>query len=299
LYNNLEAIPVEGAIDLTKKLIALDMDGTFLTTKGTITDENRKAIRDAQAAGHLVMVCSGRPHDSLLSFLKEESLDDLPISGSNGAITVVDGQIIHRVLMDIHSSKVLFNWLDDHKYPFKIYTDRGIFGPSEFFERAEFELTTNPQVANPQFADIGFMKEYASKFPATKVESFAEIPTDIEIFKIYAMTPNMEKKAAFEAFAQEIGGLMITSSFIDNVEVSDALGHKGTGLVAMAEYFNVAMADTIAMGDNFNDLGMLQVAGLAIAMGNAEDEIKKIADVVTLTNDENGVAYAIREHVLK
>jgi len=285
-------------IVLAKKLIALDMDGTFLTSKGTITDENRKAVRDAQAAGHIVLICSGRPHDTLLSFLEEEGLGDLPISGSNGAITIVDGQIIHRVTMDINSSEVLFNWLNEHKYPFKVYTNQGAFGPVGFFERAEYEITSNPPVDNAFFSDVGLMKEYANKYPGIKIESFAELPSETEIFKFYAMTPNMEKKAAAESFARGIAGLTVTSSFMDNVEFSDALGHKGTGIIAVAKHFNIPIEDTVAMGDNFNDLGMLQVAGLSVAMGNAESAIKEIADVVTLTNDESGVAHAIREYVL-
>jgi len=285
-------------IDLARKLIALDMDGTFLTSKGLITDENRKAVREAQAAGHFVMICSGRAYDGLVSFLQEENLDDLPISASNGAITVVDGEVIHRVAMDINSSKVIFNWLNEHKYPFKLYTNKGAFEPKDLFERAEFELTTAPPVDNPHFFDIRLMKEYARKYPGTKIESFDDLPTEIEIFKFYVMTPDMDKKATVKEFAKKIEGLTITSSFMDNVELTDAHGHKGTGIVAMAKHFGISPSDTIAMGDNFNDLGMLQVAGLSVAMGNAEDAIKEMADIVTLTNDENGVAHAIREYVL-
>ena len=284
---------------MARKLIALDMDGTFLTSKGTITDENKKAVRDAEAAGHIVMICSGRPHHTLTPFLKDEGFDDLPISGSNGSITLVDGEIIHRVTMDMNSSEKLFNWLNDQKHPFLFYTNYGAFGPSDFFERAEFEMTSNPPVENAFFTDIGHFKEYARKHSGTKIESFTELPEEIEIFKFYVMTPNLEKKATVEAFAQEVGGLTITSSFLDNVELSDALGHKGTGIIAVAKHFNIPIEDTIAMGDNFNDLGMLKTAGIAIAMGNGEEPVKEMADFVTLTNDENGVAHAIREYVLR
>lgn len=284
---------------MTKKLIALDMDGTFLTSNGTITDENRQAVLDAEAAGHIVMVCSGRPHDTLLPFLKEEHLGHLPISGSNGSITMVDGQVIHRATMDTHSSALLFNWLNTHKYPFKIYADQGAFGPSDFFDRAEYELKVTPSVDPSHHEAVGFMKEYAKKYPPIYVDSFNEIPVEVEIFKFFVATFDPEKKVAVETFAREVGGLTITSSFSDNVELSDALGHKGTGLTAMAKHFNIPICDTIAMGDNFNDLGMLQAAGLSVAMGNAEEEIKQITDVVTLTNDEHGVAHAIRTYVLQ
>jgi len=272
------------------------MDGTFLTTKGAITDVNKKAVRAAEEAGHLVMICSGRPHDSLLPFLKEEGLDGLPISGSNGGITIVDNKIIDCVFMSQAISKKLYNWLDEHKYPFKLFTDKGTFGPAEFIERAKYEFTENPPIDNLHFAA---MEEYMNRYPVAPVTGFDDLPEDTEIFKFFISTPNMKKKAAAKEFARQLGGLNITSSFADNVELSDQNGHKGTGITAVAKHFNIPMEDTVAIGDNHNDSGMFEVAGLSIAMGNAEDEIKEMTDVVTLTNDENGVAHAIYKYILE
>jgi len=72
-------------------------------------------------------------------------------------------------------------------------------------------------------------------------------------------------------------------------------GHKGIGLRKMAEYYRIPIENTVAIGDNFNDLPMLQCAGYAIAMDNADNEVKKICDFVTLSNSENGVAHALRK----
>jgi hydroxymethylpyrimidine pyrophosphatase-like HAD family hydrolase len=66
----------------------------------------------------------------------------------------------------------------------------------------------------------------------------------------------------------------------------------------MAEYYNIPIENTVAIGDNFNDVPMLEVAGLSVAMGNADPSVKEIADVVTLTNNEHGVAHAIEKYVL-
>ncbi|NGY88269.1 HAD hydrolase family protein [Bacillus megaterium] len=76
-------------------------------------------------------------------------------------------------------------------------------------------------------------------------------------------------------------------------------GNKGNGLKVMAKYFGIPLEDTVAIGDQFNDIPMFKVAGLSIAMANAEQEVKELSDVITLTNDENGVAYAIDNYVLK
>jgi hypothetical protein len=78
----------------------------------------------------------------------------------------------------------------------------------------------------------------------------------------------------------------------------DEKGNKGYGLKAVAKHYNIPLEQTIAIGDNFNDVPMLEAAGLSVAMGNAEPEVKEMCDIVTRTNDEHGVAYAIRQFVL-
>lgn len=283
---------------MKKKLIALDMDGTLVSSNQEISEKNKIAIKAAQDAGHIVMICSGRPHDGLIVTLNEVGLGDLPISASNGAVTLIEGDIIHTESMNQKSAIKLYNWLDDKEYPVKIYTDQGIYGPASFLKRAAHEYTVHTTLDKQRFSHMKKLEENSNKFPIIHIEKFSDIPESAEIFKFFIMTPNKDKKAAAKEFAKNIGGLTITSSFEDNVELSDAKAHKGTGLKTIANYFNIPMEDTVAMGDNYNDIGMIQAAGLSVAMENAEEGIKEIADVVTLTNDENGVAHAINKFVL-
>ena len=79
-----------------------------------------------------------------------------------------------------------------------------------------------------------------------------------------------------------------------NLEFTKAGVHKGVGLARLAEYLNVAMGDTMAIGDTENDLQILRTAALGVAMGNATKEIKEAADYITLSNEEDGVAAALR-----
>jgi len=282
-----------------KKLIALDMDGTLLSSNHEISAVSKKAIRAAQAAGHMVMICSGRAHDRLLVTLEEEGLGDLPISASNGAIALVDGVVIDRIYMNRASVKKMFDWLDARQYPFQIFTDDGFYRPEGFIERAKHEFITTERVKHPHFNDLKKMETYLKSSPATYVSQFSDILAEVPLFKIYLYSPHMAKKAAAVEFAKSIAGLTITSSFEDNVEITDLKANKGTGLAVIAKHFNILIEDTIAIGDNYNNLGMLEAAGFSIAMGNAEEGIKRITDAVTLTNNEDGVAYAINKYVLE
>ena len=283
------------------KLIALDMDGTVLTTDKRVTEGVLKAITDAKNAGHVVMICSGRAHDDLLPYLKEKKFPNLPISGSNGSATCIDGKMIHQVCMDKDIATQVFNWLDVNQYPFKIYTSKGVFGKSNYLEILKNEIL----VASPKFGDHQMTVENAvaleQNYPAIPIELFDKLISDeeLEIFKFFVLTLRSEKKQSFKQFLTSISGLMVTSSYPSNIEVMAKDGHKGTGMMQVANYYNIPAEDTVAIGDNFNDVPMLKVAGFSIAMGNAEAEVKELCDVVTLTNDEDGVAHAIRTYILK
>jgi len=279
---------------MKEKLIALDMDGTLLTSDKKIPEANKEAIKKAQSAGHQVMICSGRPHGSLITYLEEEGLGDLPISASNGSVTLVDEKIIHIASMDHVKAHQVVSWLNEKQYPFNIYTDHGVFCPPTILDRAKLALQTVP----PIHMNIEMLEIYLANNDVSFFESWDDLPKELEIFKIYVFTPHPDQKIAFENYAHCLQGLTVTSSFQDNVEISDREGHKGTGLKAIADHYNIPMNDTVAIGDNFNDEGMLKVAGLAIAMGNAEESIKKMCHAVTLTNDELGVAHAIETYVL-
>lgn len=284
---------------MKKKLIALDMDGTFLTSNKEIPQENFNAVKQAIEAGHEVMICSGRPHKSLLSFLSDEGLADLPVSASNGTITVVEGEVINIASMNPESVENLTKWLDLNKIPFNLYTTDGVFMHAEFVERAQ---TAQKEIDSDKvtfFMDIEMIKNYLIKIGAVKFSHFKDLPQNIKVLKFFIYTPNLKTKHKVYDYANKIIGLTVTSSFGDNVEISDFFGHKGTGIKAVAKHLGIDLKDTIAMGDNYNDLGMLEVAGLAIAMENAEPEIKEIADIITLSNDECGVAHAIRKHILE
>ena len=283
---------------MTQKLIALDMDGTLLTSDKTLTPTNKQAIRDAQTAGHVVMICSGRPHEPLIEYLASEGLADLPLSASNGTITLVDGNIIDTVGMDRAIANQVITWLIDNNYPVNLYTDKGVYGQRDFLTHAKRESEHFPPTDPTEGHSVEMLAEYLSRSVRVYFDTFADLPDELVIFKLFVYTPDPAKKSAFEAYATGQGAVTVTSSYPNNVEVSDARGHKGAGLIAVANHYGIDIAHTVAMGDNYNDTGMLQTAGLAIAMGNAEDPIKQMAHVVTLSNDEDGVAHAINTYVL-
>ena len=282
------------------KLIAIDMDGTLLNSDHRISTANLQAMKEAQAAGHIVMLCSGRPHDALSKFMKAEYDLDLPVAGSNGAITCAGGRTIHSAALDVDLAARIFEYLEEDKHPFKIYTNKGVFNIDGFLDRAKIDFDLLPAEATRSINVERFL-EYLKAVGSQPITTFEELSQQegLEIFKFFVSTLLPAKKSEIESRLQTFKGPMgFTSSAPQNIEIMSDLGHKGTGLREMARHFGISMENTVAIGDNFNDLPMMKAAGLSIAMGNAEAPVKELCDVVTKTNDEDGVAFAIREYVL-
>lgn len=93
--------------------------------------------------------------------------------------------------------------------------------------------------------------------------------------------------------------MKVLSSTPFSFDVSNINGHKGTALKVFTEHFEIPLEQTIAVGDEGNDIPMIETAGLGVAVKNADNELKKFSDFITLSNDENGVAHVIDKYVLK
>ncbi|MGM7719258.1 Cof-type HAD-IIB family hydrolase [Metabacillus sp. Hm71] len=283
-----------------KKLIAIDLDGTLLSSNIEISNENVEAIQKAQQAGHVVMICSGRAPEDIKQLIDQTPLD-CPVAGSNGTKVLADGKLLSQISIDKEHVKKVAAILNEKKYPFKLYTSHGILVASTWTERMLAFLEQNQEFSKgltPK--EYKFLTEQPKETDTIKV--FDEIEEVLKIEEIAIQKffiPTISGKDELIATLKAIEGISITTSGPFNIEIMDTNGHKGNGIKVMAEYFNIPIENTVAIGDNFNDVPMLEAAGLSIAMGNADPTVKDIADVVTLTNNEHGVAHAIETYVLE
>lgn len=283
------------------KLIALDMDGTLLSSNLEISNENLQAIQTAKEAGHIVMICSGRAKEDALKLLEEYKLS-LPVGASNGAIVYVDGKVINSRCLQNDKVYKLAKLLESEGFPYKLYTNKGVYSPYTWQDQVMQAFEENKHALDVTLKELERITEKQKK--SNLITDFQKIEdvvnnTELEISKFFILTFNAEHRTQLLSVLQEDTDISVTASAPTNVEIMDKHGHKGNGLQEMAAYFNIPIEDTIAIGDNFNDVPMLQVAGLSVAMGNAEEDVKKLCDVVTLTNNEHGVAHAIEQFVLK
>lgn len=280
------------------KCIASDMDGTLLNAYQKINEENKAAILKAQAQGVEFVVATGRSYQEAMFVLEEAGLK-CPVISVNGAeVRNVDGEVVVTNPLAKAQAKEAATLLRELGIYFEVYTNKGTFTDNEdkgLTAIIDIFASANPEAPMEMIVDGA--KERFKQGLVHVVDNYESLFDDGErqIYKFLAFTTEAEKQTAGRRALEGIAGLAISSSGFLNIEVTSEDAQKGVALERFVKERGIEMSETMAIGDNENDLSMLNRAGRAVAMGNASFEIQMECDVVTATNDESGVAQAILE----
>lgn len=279
------------------KLIALDMDGTVLNGEHLISERNAAAIKAAQAKGIEVMISTGRGYLDGMIPVNEAGLT-LAFSALNGAeVRDESGKImsktpfasndLHDIRRILEASDILYDiYIGDQVYTVDLEGQIAIF--MRFADAMDVSDPNEVRKSVQERVDQGLVIE---------VDSYDEIisANQDKVYKVLAMCDDLDKLSAVRDELVKINQIAVSSSLIGNLEITDAHAQKGVALTKYAELKGISLAETMAVGDNFNDISMMQVAGHSVAMGNAPEEIKQMCDDMTLTNIEDGVAVAVEK----
>lgn len=282
------------------KLIAIDMDGTLLTPEHSITPRTILAINKALEQGIQVVIATGRAFYEAHAIVREYDLN-IPYICLNGA-QIRNGQ--HEVMENYPMNHDLISEVTDvfksEDVFYQVYTDKAIYTTS--IER-DIDIFIELAEQSGGGSDVEkirrLMRERLAKTSLKEVSNYRKIyeQEDEQVLKFLAASANKPKLVRTKNYLNEIDQLAVSASSYGNIEVTRKGAQKGIALEKMATDLDVDLKDTMAIGDNLNDISMLKRVGTAVAMGNATTEVKAIADIVTGTNIEDGVAVAI-ENVL-
>lgn len=270
------------------QLFALDMDGTLLQPDHcTISAEDQEAIAKAAAKGVHFVPATGRMKQFIPKPVQEMDGWRYAIT-SNGA-AVYDRKADKLIHTDYLTSAVLCQVVDVLlHYPvfFEIYAN----GASYILKERLVHATA---YGVPE-EDVAFFRGKGT--PIVSVEEFLQQERGLEKLYIPYIDPSIHAALKAELCALDVS---VTSSVDTNLEVNSRTANKGTALRVLCAHLGLPIADAMAVGDNTNDLEMLQEAGLGVAMGNADPTARQAADVVTGCNWEHGVAQAIQQYILE
>ena len=281
------------------KCIAIDMDGTLLNSMQEIPEGNKQAILKAQSQGVEVVVATGRSYQEATYVLHAAGLS-CPVICVNGAeVRSKEGDVISANPIPKQLARETAAKLSENDIYFEVYTNYGAYSTDA--DKAVSTLVDIVMSANPEADRDEIIVAAGARVRdglIHMVEDYEQLFVDDEkmIYKFlaYSFEDPGRLKAASTALAV-YDELEVTKSGYENIEITYNKAQKGMALEAFTKAMDIALADTMAIGDNFNDISMLEKAGRAVAMGNASDEIKALCDVVTDTNENSGVGKAILE----
>lgn len=282
------------------RCIATDMDGTLLNAKQQISKENETALKQAQEKGIEIIVATGRSYFEAASVLEEAKLE-CPIICVNGAeIRNEQGEKVYSNPIPSELAKKVMNQLDERNYYYELYANSGTYTRDPKLGLSV--LKDLFQSANKEAVPWIEMEEEARKrFEEghVKIVEDYQLLVDEPSFELYKLLVFDKDHDALQKAALEIEDpdLAITSSAFGNIEINYKSAQKGIALESFVQKKGIPLSETLAVGDQLNDLSMLEIVGTAVAMGNAAEEVKQIAHYITSTNNENGVARAITKYM--
>lgn len=272
----------EGDIMTKQHIIALDLDGTLLKDDKTISSRSKEVLLKAKQEGHIVMIATGRPYRSSAMYYQELGLTT-PIVNFNGAF-------VHHPLDD--------GWGTFHN-PMDLKIVKDIVGISEEFRVKNICAEVMDDVYF-HYHDETLLDVFSMGTPNIETGDLRRIlkndPTSILIH------PDEEVALKIRKYLSDVHAEVIDhrkwGAPWHVIEIVKSGLNKAVGIQKVADYYNIPQDRIIAFGDEDNDLEMIEYAGHGIAMGNAIDELKNIANQVTHTNEEDGIAIYLEE-VLK
>lgn len=279
------------------KMIASDMDGTLLNQNREISNENVTAIKSAQAKGIIFVTATGRSYNEALRPLQKAGIT-CPIICANGAeIRTENGEVISSNPLMYATYELLSKLLSGLDLYFELYTNRGTYTDNP--ERAVSVIVDVLKSSDPDQNERRALEKAEQRLTNGQViltdnyqDILAEKGTEIHKLLVFSMDDHKLEIAKNELLS--IRELAVSSSADHNIEITAASAQKGLALQKFAQQRGISMQNVMAIGDNYNDLSMLKMAGVGVAMGNAEEEIKNSCRFVTKTNEEHGVAHAIQ-----
>jgi len=251
------------------RLILTDLDATLLRSDKTISARTADVLRRCREAGILIGFSTARAEYNSIPFIEQIRPD--AVIASAGALVRLHGEIVHSVMFSEAETRTL---LDEG-------LSRGCEVTVDALSGHYWNYTTDPAVGDPTWGHPIHTDYSCFSEPALKL--CIQLPSEADAAQIASCVPACD-------WLHFSGG--------DWYKFTRAGATKEGAILALCARLGITPADVIAFGDDVTDAGMLELCGRGVAMANARPEVKQIADAVTGSNDHDGVADYLEEHIL-
>jgi len=285
MNNYVKCIDIKDVTEMIK-LVVSDMDGTLLNSEGNISDVNQKAIQQVRDSGVPFVLCTGRIFSAAYPYAVHLGLK-APVIGCNGAIikSPETGEILYLNEMKTEIVHKVVDIFRKYDYYFHFYDEDTVYaekhGPLFDYIESMSKKLGGTGIQTKLLPDV---KEVIGKSVKVLKMGFNLTDEDISLKIIEEV--------------KQLTGLTVVQSAPSLMDIMNDDVSKGHAIKALADIYKINTDEILAMGDNDNDIEMLQTAGIGVAMDNANDGVKAAADDIAVHHEEDGVAWTLEKYVL-
>ena len=271
------------------KLVALDLDGTTINNSRVISERNKNAMAQAAAKGVNIVIATGRPLFALPEDVFEIEAIRYALTSNGASITDIrKKETFYENCLSPLAVEASVELLKRHDYGIETFVKGIAYIEGWYYEEIQRTGTC--------FRSIDYILK--TRKPLEDIYDFM-LRNREHIENINVNFEDLSEKPAMYEKLIKLPETTITSSFDHNLEIGGATTSKAEALRQMGQLLGIKRDEMMAVGDSPNDMAMLREAGVAVAVGNAKEEVKNMADYIAPTNDEDGVAHAIEKFVLE
>ncbi|MEE3350636.1 MAG: Cof-type HAD-IIB family hydrolase [Candidatus Gastranaerophilaceae bacterium] len=259
------------------KMVATDIDGTILNWDFEFSPEVIECVKKLTKNGIKVVLVTGRMHRAALKLAQKLELETPIVSYQGGLIKEQSGKTLYEKTMDVNRAKEVIKWAKENNVHINLYMDDVLY-------------VENDNIAVKRYTGERYIPYEVCNFDGLEIKN---------VNKILAIDfDDAEKVTGWVNYLrQKMPELYIVKSTPYFCEISNPEAKKSCAVEFLSNYYGIKKEEILTIGDQNNDIELLKSGGVAVAMGNATDELKKYADFVTDTIDNNGFVKAVEKFV--
>ena len=269
-------------------LVATDLDGTLLLQNKHISKRTYDVLKKANENGVHVVIATGRSFSALPeSIFKIEGMRYVVTSNGANIIDLKDNEVIYKNCIDAAQIPKIIDFLKGRPYILEVFT-----GGKAYMSKSDYDKFRSRTI---DFRPIEYVLQ--TRIPIDDIFEFtSKNASAIENININFDSLS-DKPKAYEKLLK-FDNITVTTSFDFNLEIGGNTTSKGDALNFLTQMLGLTSKNVLSIGDNPNDSSMLDFAKIAVAVENAHEDVLRLADYTTSSNDEDGVAKAIEKFVL-
>ena len=270
------------------KMIGLDLDGTLLNTKKELTENTRRVLTEAIDSGILILMATGRPFTGIPEELRNFPGIHYALTSNGARVLDTDhNKLLIEHLLPMESAKKALRIFEKYDTLSEIYFDGQGYADADKLDNVG-KYHHDPNMWN-------YVR--TTRIPVPDIwDIIAKENRNMD--KVQALFADMDEREQAWKELSELKELELVGSLSYNIEINAVGVNKGTALVALGEMLGIPREAIMACGDGDNDVHLLREVGFGVAMANAQPQVKDVADYITSSNDEEGVARAIEKFAL-